>query len=67
MACPSKFDSARAQAVDTQSPIFFVFFQLFLPRLQLSGKEVPAGPYSHHTRCIKGPAPHALRIRVRLI
>ena len=43
MACLSKFDSARAQAVDTQSPIFF-FFQLFLPRLQLSGKEVPAGP-----------------------
>ena len=26
MACLSKFDSARAQAVDTQSPIFFVFF-----------------------------------------
>ena len=44
MVCLSKFDSARAQAVDTQSPIFFFFFQLFLPRLQLSGKEVPAGP-----------------------
>ena len=25
MACLFKFDSARAQAVDTQSPIFFFF------------------------------------------
>lgn len=41
-ACLAQSDSAGADGVSTQSAPFY--FQLFILRLQPSGKEVPASP-----------------------